>query len=217
MHDPVLLSCYTVIMDKLKGFTIVELLIVIVVVGILAAIAVVSYNGAQTKARNATRYSDIQAVNELLDIYYTQHREYPKTTNNPQSNWKAIDVYSDDNCPNGSSQADWVPGLADQLPQSDQSYATGADGKYGCYLYASNGSEYVLSAWNMISPPQTTTFYRRLGFREFQSSNSTLFYTCNSGPVGGASGGYNSNADYYKHSYTISNITDCDETPPPGA
>lgn len=203
--------------NKPKGFTVVELLIVIVVIGILAAIVIVSYNGAQLRARNATRLSDIKVVEELLDTYYTQHGSYPQTTTNPQSNWKAIDVYTDDNCPNGSSQADWVPGLADKLPQSDQSYAVGADGKYGCYLYASNGTQYVLSAWNMISPPQSAVYYRRLGFREFQSSNSTQFYTCNSGPIGGASGPYDINADYYKHSYTISNISDCDETPPPGA
>jgi general secretion pathway protein G len=200
-----------------KGFTIVEIIIVITVIGILATIAIVSYNGAQVRARNATRLNDMKAVEELLETYFAQHREYPKTTNNPQSNWKAIDVYTDKNCPNGSSQADWVPGLADNLPQSDQSYAVGVDGAQGCYLYASNGSQYVLSAWNMISVPQNTTLYRRLGFREFQSSNSTQFYTCNSNTVGGATSGYNINQDYYKHSYTISNITDCDETPPPGA
>jgi hypothetical protein len=30
-------------------------------------------------------------------------------------------------------------------------------------------------------------------------------------------GGYNVDNDYYKHSFTISNIAGCDETPPPGA
>lgn len=200
-----------------KGFTVIELLIVIVVIGILAAIVIISYNGVQTRARNSIRLGDIKAVEELLETYYAQHGEYPKTTENPKSNWKTIDVLTDDNCANGSSQADWIPDLNEKLPQSDQSYSSGADGKSGCYLYASNGSQYVLSAWNMISPPQSTTLYRRLGFREFQTSSSTQFYTCNSNPVGGASGSYNINADYYKHSYTISNITDCDETPPPGA
>jgi hypothetical protein len=87
----------------------------------------------------------------------------------------------------------------------------------GCYLYASNGSQYVISAWNVSPVPQTSTLYRRLGFRAFQSDSSTQFYTCNDNVVGGANSGYDADKDYYKHSYTISNITSCDETPPPGA
>ena len=200
-----------------KGFTIVELLIAIVVIGILAAIVVVSYNGVQNTARNAQRLEDINRVTDLLDIYYTKNGSYPITTNQPQANWKSVDVRTDDNCTNGTSQADWIPNMTETLPQSNQGGATGADGERGCYLYASNGTDFVLSAWNMISPPQTSTLYRRQGFREFQTSTSTQFYTCNSNTVGGASGAYNINADYYKHSYTITNITGCDETPPPGA
>jgi hypothetical protein len=91
-------------------------------------------------------------------------------------------------------------------------------GNAGCYLYASNGAQYVLSAWNMLSSPQSDKpLYRRLGFRAFQTSTSTQFYTCNDNVIGGANGGYDITSDYYKHSYTLSNITDCDETPPPGA
>lgn len=203
-------------MHDRRGFTIVELLIVIVVIAILAAIVIVTYNGIQAKARNATRINDIKTTQKLIEAYNIQHGEYPKTTNNPHSNWRAADVRTDDNCYNGVSVADWVPGFTG-LPQSDQTGAEGAEGVKGCYLYASNGREYIISAWNMVSPPQTSVFYRRLGFREFQTSSSTQFYTCNSNTVGGASGGYNINEDYYKHSYTLSNITDCDETPPPGA
>jgi prepilin-type N-terminal cleavage/methylation domain-containing protein len=201
--------------DSKRGFTIVELLIVIVIIGILAAVVIAAYNGAQNRAHNAVRLSDLKTAERLLAIYFAQNGEYPKTTNNPQSNWKAADVRTDDNCTNGSSQSDWIPGMT-MLPQSDQ-VGSGVDGIKGCYLYVSDGGEYVVSAWNMISPPQTSTLYRRLGFREFQTASSTQFYTCNSNPVGGATGGYDSNDDYYKHSYTISNITNCDETPPPGA
>jgi prepilin-type N-terminal cleavage/methylation domain-containing protein len=41
-----------------KGFTIVELLIVIVVIGILAALVVTTYNGIQQKARDTERKTD---------------------------------------------------------------------------------------------------------------------------------------------------------------
>ena len=47
---------------KQRGFTIVELLIVIVVIGVLAAITIVAYNGIQSRARDSARVSDINAI-----------------------------------------------------------------------------------------------------------------------------------------------------------
>jgi len=200
-----------------SGYTIIELLITITVIGVLVSIGIIAYSGIQMQAKNTQRQGDLELVQHLLKSYYMKNGEYPPTTANPTSNWKAIDVRTDDTCLNGSSQADWVPNMTQALPQSSAQYGAGVDGVTGCYLYVSNGDQYVLSAWNMISTPQTETMYRRLGFREFQSESSTQFYTCNSNTVGGATGSYNIAQDYYKHSYTISNITGCDETPPPGA
>lgn len=61
-----------------QGFTIVELLIVIVVIAILAAITIVSYNGINTRAKDASLKSDLHnAVSQLEtdltlnDTYYT--------------------------------------------------------------------------------------------------------------------------------------------------
>lgn len=48
------------------GFTIVELLIVIVVIAILAAIAIVVYNGVQTKARVSKMNADLTAINTAI-------------------------------------------------------------------------------------------------------------------------------------------------------
>lgn len=201
--------------SRVRGFTIVELLIVIVVIAVLATIVIATYSGVQERARNASRQSDVKNAQKLVEIYKAENGSYPATTTNTQANWHAADVRTDSNCTNGSSQSDWIPGITTPLPQSGTS--SGVDGLRGCYLYVSDGSEYVISAWNMVSTPQTSLFYRRLGFRQFQSDSSTQFYTCNSNTVGGANGGYDVTQDYYKHSYTVSNITNCDETPPPGA
>lgn len=199
-----------------SGFTIVELLIVIAVLAILVAIIILTYRGIQERARSSIQINDLRTTQQFIETYRVINGEYPKTTNNPKSNWRAADVRTDENCFNGTSQPDWIPGITEKLPQSNPA-PTGVDGVGGCYLYVSDGVEYVISAWNMVNAPQSTVFYRRLGFREFQTPSSTQFYTCNSNPVGGAAGGYNVNEDYYKHSYTISNISDCDETPPAGA
>lgn len=60
-----------------RGFTIVELLIVIVVLGILAAITIVAYNGIQQRARDTTRKSDIATITKALEYYYQINDKYP--------------------------------------------------------------------------------------------------------------------------------------------
>lgn len=53
-----------------KGFTIVELLIVIVVIGILAALVLNTFSGVQQRARNTERQTDVNALATQLEAYY---------------------------------------------------------------------------------------------------------------------------------------------------
>ena len=62
--------------SKQKGFTIVELLIVIVVIGILAAITLVAYNGLQQRARDTQRKSDLAAIARALQVYAVDNGNY---------------------------------------------------------------------------------------------------------------------------------------------
>lgn len=52
-----------------SGFTIVELLIVIVVIGILAAITIVAYNGVQQRARDTKRIDDIGKIATAMQLW----------------------------------------------------------------------------------------------------------------------------------------------------
>ncbi|MFZ1242583.1 MAG: prepilin-type N-terminal cleavage/methylation domain-containing protein [Candidatus Saccharimonas sp.] len=200
------------------GFTIVELLIVIVVIAILAAISIVAYNGIQDRAKNIRVQSDIKQVATLIEMYYTQEGTYPSTGS-------LSNVYSDANCTfaadsDGAKTKQWVPGITETLPQNPGLVGTGVSALGGCYLYSSNGTEYILSAWNAKRGGSSTdAMYRRIGFREpwFYSDNRN---TCNSNWIGtgnGTGSPYVLAKDYYKNSYTISNITNCNETPPSGA
>lgn len=59
------------------GFTLVELLIVIVVIAILAAIVITTFSGVQARARDTERQTDIKALASQLEVYYTNEGSYP--------------------------------------------------------------------------------------------------------------------------------------------
>lgn len=62
---------------KNRGFTIVELLIVIVVIAILAAISIVAYTGIQQRARDSSRTAAVQQIQKSLEVYRAENGVYP--------------------------------------------------------------------------------------------------------------------------------------------
>lgn len=60
-----------------KGFTLAELLIVIVVIGILAAITLVAYNGVQDRAKASQDASAVASWIQILSVYATNQGRYP--------------------------------------------------------------------------------------------------------------------------------------------
>jgi prepilin-type N-terminal cleavage/methylation domain-containing protein len=60
-----------------RGFTIVELLIVIVVIAILAAISIVAYNGIQSRAYNASLLAGINSYKKAIRLYAVDNGVYP--------------------------------------------------------------------------------------------------------------------------------------------
>lgn len=61
------------------GFTLVELLIVIVVIAILAAITIVAYNGIQQRAQVASLQSDLRNVSKKFELFNAENGSYPAT------------------------------------------------------------------------------------------------------------------------------------------
>ena len=63
--------------NKTRGFSIVELLIVIVVLGILASVTLVTYSGIQKRAQNVKTISAASHYLNLLEIYHIDNKAYP--------------------------------------------------------------------------------------------------------------------------------------------
>lgn len=75
--------------NKQSGFTLVELLIVIVVIGILAALVITTFSGVQQRARNAERQTDVNAVASQLEKYYADNGSYPTAANIADASWRS--------------------------------------------------------------------------------------------------------------------------------
>ena len=69
-------SMQTTYVNK-HGFTIVELLIVIVVVAILAAISIAAYTNVSNRAHDSTVQSDLRNFSQKLDVYRAEYGKYP--------------------------------------------------------------------------------------------------------------------------------------------
>lgn len=64
-------------MKNNKGFTLVELLITLAIIGILSSIIMVSLQGQRLRARDAKRRMDFDALKKSLELYYTSNNHYP--------------------------------------------------------------------------------------------------------------------------------------------
>jgi len=58
-------------MRKPGGFTLIELLVVISIIGMLVAVAAVSFSSTQQRARNSRRIQDMEALQKAMEMYYS--------------------------------------------------------------------------------------------------------------------------------------------------
>ena len=66
-------------MRKNKGFTLVEILIVVVILGILAAIVIPQFSDASTQSKVSSCRSSLQSLRSQIQLYKIQHNDNPPT------------------------------------------------------------------------------------------------------------------------------------------
>ena len=116
-----------------RGFTIVELLIVIVVIGILAAISMVAYGNINGSARYSAYRSDIQTIHKAIQMYHADNGSYPGAVTG--SCWT--------NASTGTGN--FISGLApNYLPKIPDVINFASGQNYFAYCFTANGADYKI-------------------------------------------------------------------------
>jgi type II secretion system protein G len=125
---------------SVRGFSLVELLVVVAIIGVLTAIVMTSLSGAKQKARDSKRAADLKSIQLALSLYYADNGMYPKN------------IYG-----TGASAPDsgLAPTYLPTVPKDPNANTTdvcsdsGVNGRASCYHY----SVYVLSGICSVSNP----------------------------------------------------------------
>ncbi|MFA6133717.1 MAG: prepilin-type N-terminal cleavage/methylation domain-containing protein [Phycisphaerae bacterium] len=109
-------------MTSNKGFTLVEILIVVIILGILAAIVIPQFSSASQDARESSLTSDLQTLRSQLELYNIQHNDhYPN-------------VKSADSGATWVADANFAVKLTSQTDQYGNIVANGTAGAFGPYM-----------------------------------------------------------------------------------
>ena len=65
-------------LPKVSGFTLIEILIVVAIIGLLASIVLVGYGSVRARGRDTRRVVDLNEIQKGLELYYTKNLKYPQ-------------------------------------------------------------------------------------------------------------------------------------------
>ena len=118
-----------------KSFTLIELLVVIAIIGVLAALVIPNLTQARAKARDAKRTEDLRALQNALEIYYSDHNAYPSGeigSNSLDGFCLERSLNKDGSCPSGKF-CDLIKPYLARLPKDPQ--FKWSDTSSPCYFY----------------------------------------------------------------------------------
>jgi general secretion pathway protein G len=132
-----------------KGFTLVELVVVMSIISLLSSVVLANMNVYMAKARDARRKSDLEEMKKAIIIYYADHGSYPSTG---LGWWGQCSTFGS-HALSGSNG--YIPNIAPAYmallpvdPSGSNAGEYACPGYFGdsCYLYKSDGISYKLLA-----------------------------------------------------------------------
>jgi len=144
---------------KDSGFTIVELLVVIVVIGILAAITIVSYTGVTTRANNTQSQANAQSVQSVGEAYNADKGYYPESlaawTTGSTSTKLPSGITVIAGLP-GDNGTDWADTPAEPLIAISAA-SKGNTIDYTCYITCTASTGGRINYWDFSAPARSAT------------------------------------------------------------
>jgi prepilin-type N-terminal cleavage/methylation domain-containing protein len=126
-----------------KGFTLVELLVVLSVIGSLTMVVLFNVLNVREKSRDAERQSDLRAIQTAVESYKQRHGRYPAMA--PATGGCTYV----DNFATESSCYPYIIGLEEFMPRLPRDEARGTNQGYG-YITNAAGSVYKIIAMNTV-------------------------------------------------------------------
>ena len=135
-----------------KGFSLVELLVVITIMAILSVVAYVAVGGQTVKAKNSRRMQDLTAIQSALEIFYADNGKYPED----------LDLGATDTGSTKDLVPKYMPKMAlDPVMNKKYTYQTGSnytkyqvaatiendDGVYEAYVIGNSGTDIITSGF----------------------------------------------------------------------
>ena len=151
-----------------SGFTLIEILIVVAIIAILAAIAIPNFLAAQIRAKVSRAQAELQTLATSLEAYYIDQNDYPPDTLHGSGNWQSI--------------YPWIPvttpiSYISSIPK-DQFYgfAYFSPEEYGFYTY-------VHEPYGRLAPPDENNILFRWYAYSFGPSRTNESYKADWYPV----------------------------------
>ena len=110
-----------------KGFTLIEILIVVIILGILAAIVIPNFSSASSDARHSALASSVQSLRMQVEAYRIQHKDKLPP---PDQFWTLLTSVtdSDGNMPPAAGETQYGPYMSEAIHNSLNSLNSVVDG-----------------------------------------------------------------------------------------
>lgn len=154
---------------KKAGFTLIELMVVITIIGLLSSISVVALNEIRKNSRDSKRISDIERIQTALEFYFMDNANYP-------------DIHIE----NGEDIYDHKLGLNNYKALCESGFKNSCDAQEKVYMgiipipiTPPNYSGFYYQKINQEEPDYKIFFYLEVGFEDLE----TGFYTATSNGI----------------------------------